>query len=158
MIRILLCLCFAFTSVLPIHAQSPTSTSNDRRLEEQAFALVNQYRAAQGLPLLVWNDRVAELCREHSVNMAKRKVCFGHSGFKSRAATLTSELECSSVGENVAMGKNLSVEQIVHNWINSAEHKRNMEGDYTASAMGVIRDKQGKIYYTQIFIKEKKAE
>jgi len=56
------------------------------------------------------------------------------------------------VGENVAFG-NLSARAVVNDWLKSPGHKRNIEGNYKFTGIGVTRNMQNQIYFTQIFAK-----
>jgi len=40
-------------------------------------------------------------------------------------------------------------------WLHSPHHLENIRGDYIYSGLGVWRDKDGVIYFTQIFVKIK---
>ncbi len=42
---------------------------------------------------------------------------------------------------------------MVEQWLTSPGHKRNIVGNYNITGIGIARDKQGKLYYTQIFLR-----
>jgi len=55
-------------------ASQPCSTRvepQQRQLEQRVFAAVNAQRARMGVPVLSWNNKVADQAREHSCRMAK---------------------------------------------------------------------------------------
>ena len=84
--------------------------------------------------------------------MASRKVDFGHDGFEDRVANIRKKLKpYHSVGENVAYG-HLSAEKVVQLWLKSPGHRRNIEGDFNLTGIGIAESKDGTIYYTQIFL------
>jgi len=58
-------------------------------------------------------------------------------------------------GENVFMTDNpdQAARNAVALWLRSPHHLKNIRGDYNYSGLGVWQDKQGAIYFTQIFVK-----
>jgi len=66
------------TEALP---KSPDSTKtlqdmDIRRAEESAFTLINMYRQENGIPPTVWDDRLYELSKAHTQEMARRGELF----------------------------------------------------------------------------------
>lgn len=119
----------------------------------QIFTLVNQHRAKLGLKPLKMYEPISAEAVKHSKNMANGRVDFGHGGFDGRYDKLTSSIKnANSMAENVAYSTG-SPERVVDNWLHSAGHKKNIEGDYTLTGIGVARAADGQIYYTQIFVK-----
>ena len=133
-----------------------------RAVEKEAFALVNQYRKSSQLPLLTWDEKIARVACGHSKDMATGEVDFGHDGFRERVSDLKSIMAgYRGAGENVFMSSDLSevARQAVAIWLHSPHHLENIRGDYNYSGMGVWQDKDGTIYFTQIFMKfEPRAE
>eukprot|EP00916_Digyalum_oweni_P021377 GHVL01035500.1.p1 GENE.GHVL01035500.1~~GHVL01035500.1.p1 ORF type:complete len:353 (+),score=61.65 GHVL01035500.1:26-1060(+) len=68
-----------------------------------AFELINEYRKSKKLSLLIWSQPLADIAREHSVNMANGKVKFGHDGVKERFDKYP--MFSSAKAENVGMTK-----------------------------------------------------
>jgi uncharacterized protein YkwD len=56
----------------------------------------------------------------------------------------------NAVAENVAFGSS-TAKEVVDGWLNSPGHKKNIEGNYKLTGIGVARDQQAKLYFTQIF-------
>jgi uncharacterized protein YkwD len=48
----------------------------------------------------------------------------------------------------------LTAHKVVDGWLHSPGHKKNIEGDYNFTGIGVSKDKNGRIYYTQIFLRK----
>jgi uncharacterized protein YkwD len=112
---------------------------------------VNDDRKMQGLSPLKLSDVESSIAAKHSRDMASGKVPFGHSGLNARAKAIRKALgEIMSVGENVASGP-MSAREVVDGWLKSPGHKRNIEGDFTLTGIGIASDKRGNIYFTQIF-------
>jgi uncharacterized protein YkwD len=120
-------------------------------LETDILNEVNRYRQSKGLQLLQSNSIIETEAAMHSQQMASRQVPFGHAGYNERVARIGKRLGgVSYSGENVAMGK-MNAKTVVQNWLKSAPHKKNIEGNFNLTGIGVSRDNSGVIYYTQLF-------
>jgi uncharacterized protein YkwD len=137
----------------------PSATSGpDFRgeVEKRTFELVNDYRKTRNLAPLAWSEAIARLAREHSKDMATGDVDFGHGGFGDRAQALKAQMTgFRGMGENVLYTSNLVdvAKNAVTMWLHSPHHLANIRGDYNYSGLGVWQDKDGTIYFTQIFVK-----
>lgn len=133
----------------------PAPPSLESALESEIHQLVNQHRASRRLPELQSHPRVAELAREHSGAMASRRRPFGHEGFEERSATIAPLLPVQSAAENVAYdsrsGAGLA-SHVVNGWLASSGHRRNIEGSFTHTGIGVAQGPDGVRYFTQIFV------
>jgi uncharacterized protein YkwD len=120
-------------------------------LVDGVLVQTNQFRKSQGLPGLVMRDELNKIAKKHSLDMASGRVPFGHQGFGDRDAQAKKViLGIHGFAENVASGQLTSVE-VVNLWKNSPGHRRNMVGAYKYVGIGTATDKQGIIYFTQIF-------
>jgi uncharacterized protein YkwD len=123
--------------------------------EQRVHALVNAHRRSNDAPPLDWNDEIAKLARQHSVAMAQEGTGFGHEGFEERSETLSAAIPLRRVAENVAKQKR-SVGQVpdaaLARWLQSARHRKNLEGDFDLAGVGVARSADGTYYLTQIFV------
>jgi len=120
-------------------------------IEREVFERINDYRRSQGLPPLAHSDRLAEVARRHSADMAAGHVPFGHTGFHERAAGLDGY---RSISENVAFNNypdTGSAQRAVEGWISSPEHHKSIVGAYEVTGIGVARGPRGRIFYTQLF-------
>lgn len=127
-----------------------------RAVEQQTFLLINQERKGSDLPALKWNDGIAKLAQAHSKDMATGAVEFGHTGFGGRVEKMKALMEgFRGAGENVLMTDNAdeAPKRAVELWLKSPHHLKNIKGDYNYSGMGVWQDKDGALYFTQIFLK-----
>jgi len=128
-------------------------TSNSRTVEADILRYVNEDRKSKGLKPLKLNDYESSIAAEHSHNMASGRVPFGHDGLTARAKKIRKQLGgINTVGENVASGQ-MTAKEVVEGWLNSPGHKRNIEGDFTLTGIGLAKDKKGMTYFTQIFTK-----
>lgn len=126
------------------------------KIEKEILKLVNQYRETKDLKPLKMVDEIVVEAEKHSQNMASKKVAVGHGGFDQRYQRIQKNVaRVGGGGENVAYG-NISAKEIVKGWINSPHHRENMEGWFNITGVGVARDKNGVLFYTQIFINQTK--
>lgn len=122
-------------------------------LERDVLSLVNEYRQSKKLPPLVPNPAMEYQARRHSMDMATHRIPFGHQGLQFRMKYISEKVAgVKDVGENVAFGS-LSARAVVNSWLKSPNHKRNIEGNFKFTGIGVTRNMQNQIYFTQIFAK-----
>jgi uncharacterized protein YkwD len=100
---------------------------------------------------LAFHAPIQEASYQHSNNMAQGSVPFGHAGFSERANRLVQALGGTAASENVAMGQR-SAQEVVQSWINSAQHRKNIEGDFNLTGISVVKDAAGERVFTQLFI------
>ncbi len=122
-------------------------------IEKNAFMQINDYRVSKGLAPLELDNRIVDQCRKHSDDMAKGSVPFGHDGYDQRMKATGVKHEASS--ENVAYNQGMEdpATDAVKGWIASKGHRQNIEGNYNLTGMGVVKNKSGEYYFTQIFLK-----
>jgi uncharacterized protein YkwD len=125
-------------------------------MEEDILELVNKHRRSKGLAKLEMNSLINKEAEKHSRRMATGHVSFGHGGFDDRLDRLMKQIKGANAGaENVAYGSR-TAEAVVNMWLNSAGHRKNIEGNYNLTGIGVIKGKDGTTYYTQIFIRQRR--
>lgn len=119
--------------------------------ELEIFELVNNYRTELGLTTLSYDTRAQSYTTSHNAYMiSKNKL--SHDNFAQRSSELSVEFNAVMISENV--GRNFKTAQAVFEaWLASPSHLRNIEGDYDATAISVYADKNGMLYFTQVFIK-----
>lgn len=127
------------------------SPLTDANLVDDVFSQTNKFRKSNGLPELIMKDDLNAIAQKHSADMAKRKVGFGHGGFSQRESQARKKIKpMYSFAENVAYGVTTG-KQVVTMWKKSPGHRRNMLGRYKYIGIGVAKDRQGRIFYTQVF-------
>ena len=120
-------------------------------IEDAILGLVNNYRKKKGLPALQTNYVIETEARRHTVSMATHSVPFGHNGFSYRSKVITSKIPgITGTAENVAYGSR-SAQEVVDGWLKSPGHRKNIEGNYRLTGIGVARDAKSVLYFTQIF-------
>ncbi|WP_188931130.1 CAP domain-containing protein [Puia dinghuensis] len=115
--------------------------------------LVNQHRRSIGLRPLEANSYMSSVALEHSRDMLSGRTPFGHDGFRNRVDRIRKKLgPVSLAGENVASGP-MSAREVVDGWLHSPGHRRNIEGDFRYTGIGLAFGRDGNIFFTQIFAK-----
>lgn len=150
--------CFVFTFcvfILLSHqacSQSPEQINGETQLEQSVLDYVNQHRRGKGLAPLKMMPIITAEALKHSKTMADGRVDFGHDGFEGRADRLMSQIEQSNaISENVAYGK-FTAQEVVNRWLQSAGHRKNIEGKFNLTGIGIVKRNDGYIYFTQIFL------
>jgi uncharacterized protein YkwD len=137
-------------------APSPAPATTDHRdLEQAVVRQVNAYRVRRHLRSLVADSSLARIARDHSRDMAERRVSFGHDGFNDRVKQAERRYDFSEIAENVALNdypRARTVTVAVDGWLGSPHHRENIEGNFDRTGVGIARSGDGTYYYTQIFI------
>ncbi|HXL58593.1 MAG TPA: CAP domain-containing protein [Chitinophagaceae bacterium] len=140
-----------------VHTTITYSNSRDidtRGMTKDILYYINQYRASIGLPALQMINEATSEATKHSVDMANRTTAFGHDGFDERIDNIVKKIGIvHASAENVAYGK-LTAKEVVDLWLNSPGHKKNIEGNYALTGIGIAKDADGIVFYTQIFLKK----
>lgn len=148
-------LCYILISLLNFAQATPTPKplQSVTAIQNAVLIHINKYRVHHGLPPLKMNPKIVAVAKQHSMDMATHRVPFGHKYFTKRVAQLHTQVKNSGAGaENVAYNYK-DAPTVVQQWILSPGHKRNIVGNYDVTGIGVVRDRQGKLYYTQIFLR-----
>ncbi|MEZ2280213.1 MAG: CAP domain-containing protein [Microcoleus sp.] len=168
MYKSLVLMSLVFLAILPncsqvIPTESPPQNSMNTNLASSSIAdletavnqQINQYRASKKLPPLSIDPRITQQARIHSENMASGKVKFSHDGFEGRAKAIA--IPYQSVAENVAynMGFSDPVRNAVDGWIKSDGHRKNMEGQFNLTGIGIAKNAKGEYYFTQLFVRSR---
>jgi uncharacterized protein YkwD len=142
-------------SVLHIaYAGKPAKpVASDTSIQNAILVYINEYRQKHGLSPLKMDNRIIKEAKNHSIDMANHTMPFGHKYFMSRIDRLHAQIKHSNAGaENVAYNYK-DAQDVVKNWVRSPGHKKNIEGNYDLTGIGIARDAKGKIYFTQIFLR-----
>jgi uncharacterized protein YkwD len=121
---------------------------------ESILTEINRYRHEQGLSALQMNSSISLEAKHHSMDMAEHKTPFGHQGFNSRVSRLFTTIKRSDgAAENVAYLPGNNANNVVKLWLHSSGHRRNIEGHYNLTGIGMAYDQHGTVYVTQIFLR-----
>ncbi len=145
---LILLTCSALFYTLPAYAQ-------DNSMKKEILRYINQHRTDMGLHPLTTNSIIEDEALTHSNNMAKGRIPFGHDGFDDRMGRIMKQIKPShAAAENVAEGAR-TAREVVDIWLHSPGHRKNIEGNYTLTGIGIATDRNGKLFFTQIFILNK---
>jgi uncharacterized protein YkwD len=130
----------AIVMLIPLHAQRAEAVSDD----EDAFgAMMNQVRNNHGVRTLPVTERLSDLARRHSRQMAKQNTLF-HSDLRQTFRGFNYRM----VGENVGYGG--SLDQLLDAFMDSPPHRENLVGRWRKTGVGVYH--QGnRVWITQLF-------
>lgn len=133
----------------------PTVPTDIRTQENEVIRLVNVERTKRGLQPLKANWELSRVARLKSQDMAN-KGYFSHQSPTYGSPFNMMEnfgIRFSSAGENIAYGQKTPA-QVMTAWMNSPGHRANiLSPSYTEIGVGLARNKNGVLYWTQMFIK-----
>lgn len=121
-------------------------------MELQILDQVNAYRKTQDLPALKPLAQISLEAEDHTSYMVETGQV-NHDNFGKRYTDLVNSIGAKAVSENVAFGYR-SAEAVVQAWIKSEGHRENMEGNSTHFGISVKQDKDGRNYFTNIFVRK----
>ena len=126
-----------------------------KTLETEVIRLVNVERAKAGRPALTENSELNRLARLKSKDFINNNY-FSHTSptygtpfdmFKANGVKFT------AAAENIANGQRTAAEAM-NSWMNSSGHRSIiLSPAYNQIGVGVAKDKNGNLYWTQMFIK-----
>jgi uncharacterized protein YkwD len=137
---------------------STTPSANQQKypeLVDRVHREVNEFRRDYGLEPLTLNEMISEQASEHSSEMARIGKTITHRGFNERLENIRKTIAVQAAAENVATtsGHDDPARTVVEGWKNSADHRKNMLGDFSVTGIGVARSKNGGYFFTQIFVR-----
>lgn len=136
----------------PAKPTTPVATGTQ---ETQVADLVNQQRAAQGLPALKFNAELSKVAEAKAADM-RDKGYFDHN-----SPTYGSPFDMMkqfgityrAAGENIAKGYKTPA-AVMDGWMNSPGHRANiLNSNFTEIGVGYVTDGNGTGYWVQMFIR-----
>ena len=123
------------------------------RYASEIISLTNKERSSAGLAALKEDPALSYLARMKAEDMAQ-KGYFSHTSPTYGSAfdmMKDAGISYSYAGENIAKGQ-ASPQSAMNGWMNSSGHRENILGSsFTHIGTGVAADKQGTLYWVQIF-------
>ncbi len=135
---------------MTVNLEAPVDVENDIELAQEVLEVINSHRASLGLNELQWHNYSEDLAVGHSNYMVIQSQP-SHDNFYERSARLQ-QTGAHIVSENVAYGYR-DATSVVQGWLGSTAHKEALEGDYTHTGIGIVRNESGVPYYTQLFFR-----
>lgn len=136
------------------------TTIAQSRGEIEVFDLINRERSRAHLGGLAWDNRLANLARNYSRQMA-REGFFDH--YDPNGKTVIDRAYAARIKNWSSIGENLFVcdehpyftTTAVRGWMKSRTHRTNiLERSWTATGIGVATARDGSIFITQVFTHE----
>lgn len=124
-------------------------SQNVTEVEQELLNTVNEHRMSLGKNTLEFNSAAYREANSHTDYMIA-KGAINHDNFTARASGISAETDAEFVAENVAKDY-ATASGAFEGWLNSTNHKRTMEDDFTHTAVSVKKDADGTLYFTQIF-------
>ncbi len=123
-------------------------------LENSLHTFVNQHRSSLNLPPLKLDYRITKQAKLHSQNMAAGKIPFSNRGFEQRGKAIEKWIPYRKFAENVAYNQGYPnpTQPVVQGWIQSGYHRKNIEGDFNLTGIGIAKNSKGEYYFTQLFV------
>ncbi len=153
------------TSARGIHGKHKHSTRSTTQLAQHLFALINQDRAAQGLPAYTWNATLAQGARQHSKRMAQPQCGLSHQcpGEPDPCQRITNEnIVWTECGENAgyttpypngwaAIKHNIEQGMLNEQPPNDGHRKNLLSSTFHKIGIGIYIDARSTIWVTEDF-------
>lgn len=140
-------------SSTPAPSTTPAPTGGLTALEQDAWNRINAERAKAGCAALVYDQKIEDVARAHSVDMRDRNY-FDHAtpeGVSPAQRLTNAGVQWNRMGENIARGQR-DAATVVTGWMNSSGHRANiLNCGFTRSGLGVATGGNGP-YWTQDFV------
>ncbi len=143
------------TTTAPARVYAVPDT-NMLSVAKNVLKLVNEYRVSNGFVALKMQKELNQIAFEHSQRMAKGQIAFSHLDFHDRVqkidryANIPYHTAENLYAHNTAASKLPAA--ALKGWYNSKGHKKNMEGAFIHTGIGVCRSASGEYFITQVFV------
>jgi uncharacterized protein YkwD len=147
----LLCL-VALTALVAARAGDLNPTA------KRILELTNAERKKKDLPPLQANALLCKVAQQHSENMAKQgKMEHNLDGKTPLKRLQAAGYKYYRAYENIGAGDaDVPLEDLMKAWMDSKGHRENILNTVCVEiGLGIARDKDGEVYYTQLFGKQK---
>ena len=121
--------------------------------EKKLHDLVNEYRTSQGLNELVLQFVMVKEAQAHSTEWAAGNLGEDPTqGLTDRFLTIKDKIGGTNTNAILSVFGDVPADTIVNYWINDADMRTVLKGEYTQSGPGVARDNEGLVYVTHMFL------
>ena len=142
------------TTTAPTTTNNTTSTSTFSAQQQEVLNIVNKERTSRGLSALKFNAELAKVATTKSQDMIDRNYFDHNSPTYGSPFDMMKKfgITYKSAGENIAMGQK-TPQEVMTAWMNSDGHRKNiLNSSFTEIGIGIAKDKNGRLYWTQMFI------
>lgn len=135
--------------------RSPPAPQSGDLLAVSALAAINDHRRLLGLRELRPHAGASERARRLALDMAARRVPFGHDGLQARFDSLRGAMELRGAAELLARNRGHAnpVAIALQDWKTSGTHRRALQGDYDGIGIGVARGAEGEYYFAVFLVR-----
>ena len=133
--------------------QKPDETPDaEQTLAEQVIALVNSYRAQNGLSAVTYDKTLQKAADVRATELGSSFSHTRPNGTRCFTAFDEAGVSYRGAGENIAMGQS-SAEEVMDDWMHSDGHRANiLNASFTKIAVGVYENANGRLCWAQEFI------
>ena len=130
-----------------------TNVANADSMVQEVLSLVNQERAKMGLSPLSIDATLQKSAMAKSKDMALNNYFDHNSPTYGTPFQMMKQFGITyrAAAENIAKGQT-SAAQVMNSWMNSSGHRANILGNYTHIGIGIYKNANGQILWTQQFI------
>jgi uncharacterized protein YkwD len=146
---VFLLLFVACTNNDPVVLPEISSAVKVKAIEDELLGIVNAHRESLGYTPLQYSAVAYQYASTHNDYMIATGS-LSHDNFNSRASDISSVTNAEMVAENIAKDY-ASAAEAFEGWLQSADHRKTLEGDFTHTAVSAKKDAEGTIFYTQLF-------
>jgi len=142
------------TTTKPEEKPVTTPSTDFSSYQQQVLDLVNAERTKRGLSPLTLDSNLSSVATKKSQDMATKNYFSHTSPTYGSPFDMMNKFGISyrSAGENIAKGQR-TPQEVVTAWMNSEGHRKNiLSSDFTKLGVGIAKDSNGTIYWTQMFI------
>ncbi len=140
---------------IPEVTSVPDTSDDIRALESEVVRLVNIERARANRPALVESNEISNVARVKSEDFINNNYFAHNSPTYGTPFDMLRSFGISFTGaaENIASGQR-TAEEAMNSWMNSTEHRENiLNPTYNQIGVGVARDNDGNLFWTQMLIR-----
>lgn len=141
---------------VPLYGEKKEQQRSVDSVEKQVIDLTNEERAKNGLAPLAYNNELCNVARAKCQDMIDNHYFDHHSPTYGSPFDMMKSfnIDYSAAGENIAKGQR-NAHEVVTGWMNSEGHRKNiLNSNYNQIGVGCVKDSQGTIYWTQMFIRQ----
>ena len=122
--------------------------------QQQVLELVNVERTKRGLSALTLDSKLSSVSTKKSQDMIDKNYFNHTSPTYGSPFDMMKKFGISyrTAGENIAKGQR-TPQEVMNAWMNSSGHRANiLNANFTKLGVGIAKDSNGRLYWTQMFI------
>lgn len=122
-------------------------------INQEYLGLLNDDRVTLGLRPLIYNSIIENFAKEHSKGMANGGRSYGHLGLNKRCRKIGRKLTPTKSCSEIISRSGKTTSELLKIWKSSSDDLKELHSlAFTHTALGIYKDPNGVIYWTQIFV------